>query len=63
MRRRLALASATLIAPVGLAGPAAAQPQRGLVNAAVIAEQVVRTDKPLVGECVARNDAPFEITT
>ncbi len=32
------------------------------VNAAVIAEQVVRNDEPLVGECRNENNAPFEVT-
>ena len=32
------------------------------VNAAVIAEQVIRNDEPLVGECANQNDAPFEVT-
>lgn len=48
---------------VGVAADVLANLCGAQVNAAVIAEQVVRNDKPLVGECVARNDAPFEITT
>jgi len=32
------------------------------VNAAVIAEQVIRNDEPLTGECTNRNNAPFEVT-
>lgn len=32
------------------------------VNAAVIAEQVIGNDEPLVGECTNLNDAPFEVT-
>lgn len=32
------------------------------VNAAVIAEQVIGNDQPLVGQCVTQNDAPFEVT-
>lgn len=96
MRTRILAGAATIAAAasIGLAAPAAAQPQQnGLVNvniadnrilnnvgvgvaanflanvcgvqvnAAVIAQQVVRNDEPLVGQCTAQNDAPFEITT
>lgn len=91
IRQILVATALTATATLGMAAPALAQPQEGLVNvnvgdieilngvtagvaanvlanvcgvqvnAAVIAEQVIDNGEPLVGECVAQNNAPFEV--